>query len=148
MKRRPLADRALEGRVEDVPHEDGDVVVDARGHRAGVQHLRAEVGELHGLVVLQGRDREGLRHAPRVRGVGSVAPVMGRGTNASQRTSSVGLPRQDHGTRNSLTGVVVVGFPTKMLESICGQLDVTSTQLPVGITLRRPQLLRSSIHNM
>mmetsp|Transcript_39052 Transcript_39052/g.103231 ORF Transcript_39052/g.103231 Transcript_39052/m.103231 type:complete len:317 (-) Transcript_39052:950-1900(-) len=62
-----LDDGALEGGVEDVADEDRDGGVDAGHHGRGVQHLGAEVGELDGLVVLERRDGEGLRHPPRVR---------------------------------------------------------------------------------
>mmetsp|Transcript_39676 Transcript_39676/g.94004 ORF Transcript_39676/g.94004 Transcript_39676/m.94004 type:complete len:629 (-) Transcript_39676:205-2091(-) len=71
-RRAALDDSALEGGVEDVAHVHRDVVVDARHHRRGMQHLRAEVGQLHCLIVLERLDRESLRHTPRVRRVHAV----------------------------------------------------------------------------
>mmetsp|Transcript_46195 Transcript_46195/g.148848 ORF Transcript_46195/g.148848 Transcript_46195/m.148848 type:complete len:442 (+) Transcript_46195:2672-3997(+) len=65
-------DGARVGRVEYVAHVDGDVGLDAGRHGGRVQHLRAEVGELDRLVILERVDREGLGHAARVRRVHAV----------------------------------------------------------------------------
>jgi len=55
-------DGALEITVENVADVDGDSVVDARHHGGRVQHLSAEVRQLHSLVVLERRDRKRLGH--------------------------------------------------------------------------------------